>query len=65
MGIETRNFFYPLSEQKIYKRYTVKKKYNTENFVKKGLLLPTFPSLSNSNIDYISKNLVKFLNNLN
>jgi perosamine synthetase len=65
MGIEIRNFFYPLNQQKIYKKYAIKKKYVTDNMVKKGILLPTFPSLSESNIKYICKNLIKFLDSIN
>ena len=65
MGIEIRNFFYPLNQQKIYKKYAIKKKYVTDNMVKKGILLPTFPSLSDSNIKYICKNLIKFLDSIN
>jgi perosamine synthetase len=63
-GIEIRNFFYPLNEQKIYKKFANKKTYVTDNFVKKGILLPTFPSLSLSNIKYICKNIEKYLDSL-
>jgi len=63
-GIEVRNFFYPLNQQKIYKKFANKKNYVTDNFVNKGILLPTFPSLSHSNIKYICKNLEKYLDNL-
>lgn len=63
-GIEIRNFFYPLNQQKIYKKYAKKKNYVTDNFVEKGILLPTFPSLSVSNIKYIGENLKNYLTNL-
>ena len=61
-GIEVRNFFYPLNKQEIYKKYAKKKKYVTDEFYKKGILLPTYPSLKNSNIQYICENLKKFIN---
>ena len=61
-GIEIRNFFYPLNKQKIYKKFAKKKNYVTDNFYKKGILLPTYPSLNNSNIKYICDNLKKFIN---
>lgn len=63
-GIEIRNFFYPLNQQKIYKKFAKKKNYVTDNFVEKGILLPTFPSLSAPNIKYIGENLKNYLNNL-
>ena len=61
-GIEIRNFFYPLNKQKIYKKFAKKKKYITDEFYKNGILLPTYPSLNNSDIKYICENLKKFIN---
>ena len=61
-GIEIRNFFYPLNKQKIYKKFAKNKKYITDEFYKNGILLPTYPSLNNSDIKYICENLKKFIN---
>lgn len=61
-GIEIRNFFYPLNKQKIYKKFAKKNKYITDEFYKNGILLPTYPSLNNSDIKYICENLKKFIN---
>ena len=61
-GIEIRNFFYPLNKQTIYKKFAKKKNYLTDDFYKRGILLPTYPNLDNSNIKYICENLKKFVN---
>lgn len=58
-GIETRNFFYPLNKQKIYKRYAIKKKYSTDNLYKKGILLPTHPFLKRNDIKFICEQIMK------
>jgi len=60
-GVEIRNFFFPLSEQKIYKKYTNKKKFNTNDFCSIGISLPTFASIKNSEINYICKTLIRNL----
>lgn len=65
MGIEIRNFFYPLNQQKIYKKYSSKKNYFSDDIVQKGVLLPTFPSLNEDNIKYICENLNNFVDSLN
>lgn len=60
-GIEIRNFFYPLNVQKIYKKYATKKNFNTDLICPFGISLPTFTSIKNFEINYIIKNLIKYL----
>ena len=63
MRVLKLEIFYPLNKQKIYKKFAKKKNYVTDNFYKKGILLPTYPSLNNSNIKYICDNLKNLLIN--
>ena len=60
-GIEVRNFFYPLNSQKIYRKFSTKQKYNTDQFVVKGITLPTFPSIKKDEISFIAKTLLNYL----
>lgn len=63
-GIEIRNFFYPLNQQKIYKKYSYKKKYNTDIFFSKSICLPTFPSIRNKEIEYVANTLIEYTKNI-
>ena len=63
-GIEIRNFFYPLNQQKIYKKYSYKKKYNTDIFFNKSISLPTFPSIRNKEIEYVANTLIEYTKNI-
>jgi len=60
-GVEIRNFFFPLNVQKIYQKYAIKKKFNTDNICPFGINLPTFASIKNSEINYICKALLNCL----
>ena len=61
-GIEVRNFFYPLSSQKIYKRYKVQDNLNELRLFEKGLILPSFNGISKKQIKYVSECLIKSIN---
>jgi perosamine synthetase len=63
-GIEIRNLFYPLNQQKIYKKYSFKKKYNTDIFCSKAITLPTFPAIKNKEIAYVANTLKKYVKNI-
>jgi len=59
-GIEIRNLFYPLNQQKIYKKYSYKEKYNTDMFFSKSISLPTFPSIRNKEIEHVANTLIEY-----
>ncbi|MEP1032786.1 DegT/DnrJ/EryC1/StrS family aminotransferase [Ekhidna sp.] len=59
-GVESRPAFYPMSEMPAYSKY-VKEDYSiSESIAKSGLSLPSFPSLSEKEIDLITKTIKKF-----
>jgi len=61
-GIETRNFFYPISVQKIYSNFITKKNYHAKKVFNNSILLPTFPGIKYSEIRLISKVLTDSIN---
>lgn len=63
-GIEIRNLFYPLNQQKIYKKYSLNTKYNTDIFFNKTITLPTFPAIRNEEIEYVTSTLKKYVQNI-
>ena len=64
-GIQTRNFFYPMHKQNIFRKMKIFKNKNTypnsEFLSKNGLYLPSGIGLKNKEIDYICKTLIKIL----
>ena len=63
-GIETRPFFKPMNQQKIFKNYNLfnNTKFPNANFLSKnGFYLPSGLALKNSEIKFIVKKLVKIL----
>ena len=63
-GIETRPFFKPMNQQKIFKKYKIYNvtRYPNANFLSKnGFYLPSGLALKNSEINYILKKLLKLL----
>jgi perosamine synthetase len=55
-GIETRSFFIPLHLQPIYRSPSYMGKFpNSEMLTKSGVLLPSYPTLLDSEIEYICK----------
>ena len=64
-GIQTRNFFYPMHKQNVFKKMKIFKNKNTypnsEFLSKNGLYLPSGIGLKNKEIDYICKTLIKIL----
>lgn len=54
-GIETRNFFYPLSSQKIYSKFSKSRTSSTEEIFKNSVMLPSFPGIKTSEIKLISR----------
>ena len=61
-GINGRTFFYPLSEMKIYKKYSNSNSEISNKISKSGLCLPSSTNLKKSEIKYIVKNLSKAIN---
>ena len=60
-GIETRNFFYPFSLQKIYSKVSKSKSEVSEEIYKNSIMLPSFPGIKKLEIKFISKILNKYL----
>lgn len=65
--IQTRNFFYPMHKQSIFKKmkiFSKKEKYpNAEFLSNNGFYLPSGLAIKNDEIDYVAKTLNKILNN--
>jgi len=64
-NIQTRNFFYPMHKQKIFKKMNIFPKKlklkNAEYLSKRGFYLPSGVGISNLEIDYVSKTLIQIL----
>ena len=67
--IQTRTFFFPMHKQKIFKKMKLfpknKKFVNAEYLSKNGFYLPSGLGISNSEIDFVGKTLIKILENKN
>lgn len=59
-GVESRKIFYPLSEMEIYKPFIRKELRVSSQLSKKGLSLPTYPSLTPDELDKIIMTFKKF-----
>ena len=61
----TRNFFFPMHRQRIFKKmkiFSKNKKYNNADFLSQnGFYLPSGLGISNSEIDYVGKTLLNIL----
>ena len=64
-NIQTRNFFYPMHKQKIFKKmrlFPKKQKFpNSDYLSKKGFYLPSGLGITNAEIDFVAKTLLKIL----
>lgn len=64
-NIQTRNFFYPMHKQKIFKKmrlFSKKQKFpNSDYLSKKGFYLPSGIGITNVEIDFVAKTLLKIL----
>ena len=64
-NIQTRNFFYPMHKQKIFKKmrlFPKKQKFpNSDYLSKKGFYLPSGVGITNVEIDFVAKTLLKIL----
>ena len=64
-NIQTRNFFYPMYKQKIFKKLKIFKKNQkfkiSDNLSNNGFYLPSGLGLTNSEIDYVGKTLLEIL----
>ena len=63
-GIQTRPFFWPMNEQKIFKKLKIfnKTKYpNSKYLSRKGIYLPSYFKLKNKEIDYICRIVNKII----
>lgn len=61
LGIETRDFFYPMHKLPIYSSYS-KEKYPIAEFLsKKGINLPSSTKLTNEEIDYICDKIIEII----
>lgn len=64
-GVEGRKVFYPLHQMPIYKDYVGKREFlNSITISKLGVSLPTSPSISNNDLDYINNALNNSLNDI-
>jgi len=59
--IDSRPFFVPLTMMKIYSNYRSHSFSNSESIYKRGICLPTYSSLTESQIGYISNCLLNIL----
>ncbi len=62
VNIETKKIFYPIERQKIYKNTKTNK--NAYNAYNNSLCLPSSPDLKDNQVDFISKKIIKYLNNV-
>ena len=66
-NIQTRNFFHPMHKQKIFQKmklFSKKQKFlNAEYLSKYGFYLPSGLGITNKEIDFVGKTLVKILEN--
>ena len=64
-NIQTRNFFYPMHKQKIFRKMRLfpknKKFPNSDYLSKKGFYLPSGIGITNVEIDFVAKTLLKIL----
>ena len=64
-NIQTRNFFYPMHKQKIFKKmklFSKKRKFpNSDYLSKKGFYLPSGIGITNVEIDFVANTLLKIL----
>ena len=64
-NIQTRNFFYPMHKQKIFKKmklFTKRQKFpNSDCLSEKGFYLPSGLGITNVEIDFVAKTLLKIL----
>lgn len=65
MNIQTRNFFYPMDKQPIFNKFKLFNKNNkfpNSNYLSKnGFYLPSGLGITNSEIDFVAKSLLKIL----
>ena len=66
-NIQTRTFFFPMHEQKVFKKmktFTKKQRFlNAEHLSKNGFYLPSGLGITNKEIDFVGKTLIKILEN--
>ena len=67
--IHTRNFFYPMHKQKIFKKmklFSAKERFiNADYLSKNGFYLPSGLGILNQQIDFVGKTLLKIIENKN
>jgi len=62
VGIKTRKFFYPVHKQNKFKNLFENNNFpNTNQYYRKGLLLPTSSAFNKNEVKYITENLIKVL----
>ena len=65
-GIQTRNFFYPMHKQKVFKEMKIfsknKKFHNAEHLSSNGFYLPSGLGITDREINYVGNTLIKILN---
>jgi perosamine synthetase len=68
-NIQTRTFFFPMHKQNVFKKMKLfpknQKFVNAEYLSKNGFYLPSGLGITNSDIDFVGKNLIKILDNKN
>ena len=58
-GIDTRRMFYPITEMPPYQGLTNRKFPNSKHLSNHGISLPSYPTLTNNEIDYICTEVLK------
>jgi len=68
-NIQTRTFFFPMHKQNVFKKMKLfsknEKFVNADYLSKNGFYLPSGLGITNSEIDFVAKNLIKILDNKN
>lgn len=63
-GIETRPVFYPVHQMQIYSNFSDGINLpNSDEISKRGITLPSYPSLQNDDISYITDKVINYLSN--
>jgi dTDP-4-amino-4,6-dideoxygalactose transaminase len=63
-GIDTRPMFYEMKKHK-YISHILNKDYNSVILNEQCIILPSYPQLTNGQVNFISDKILKFINNEN
>ena len=61
-GIESRPVFYPVHTMQVYSEYVNGMRFqNSDEISKRGITLPSYPSLSNNDIAFIANKVLDYI----